>query len=515
MKRLVRFFSFAVLTQLVLLLNQVVLLPIQLRIWGTEATALWYASLALATITTFADLGLRTAGHVALLRYVNDKDESEGLHIKQVWAWIRVMVCGITVFLLGWSVLRAVFGGEGAQPLLTGPLTVASAIETLLIIRIIFLDSLGHYSDAESTYFVFAMLRFSLALPALLLFKAPPRELALLFLVTSFFGIVLQERLCRRVGVLGLLDPLPSRLSFGVLATARHTMAEPLSNWLRLSLPVLVIASISTPAAVTVFVALRAVFSASRTTIQQLARVASVEYLRMHAFGQAKRAKALLTAFVQGAGFLGAAIGGFVIVDNLRILGLWLKHFEPNLFHMIAASFAFSGAFCAYQIFVGLLFRVGSLAEVAHRQYAFIVYSGVFSVVSVVLKSLSVYLWLIVISEVLLAGSFMLLRRSTTSADCWLAGQRGVIAAVAGVLLLATLRTTVDKNPQGIFTSTSFAGEYGSVGTLLIRITALGIFQVLLNLDMFGRPLWPKRPNTITARQIKYQWARMFEIDRD
>ena len=64
------------LTQGVLLLNQVVLLPIQIRIWGHLSTAHWYAMLAIATIVSVADCGLRTAGHAELIRYAhNPADE--------------------------------------------------------------------------------------------------------------------------------------------------------------------------------------------------------------------------------------------------------------------------------------------------------------------------------------------------------------------------------------------------------------------------------------------------------
>lgn len=498
MKRLFRFFSFAVLTQLVLLLNQVLLLPIQLRIWGTVATASWYAAIAMATITTFADLGLRTAGHVSLIRYVIDRDVLEGQNIKQVWAWIRIMVCAITFIVVGWSLLEA-----GSGSFWKSALTIAYAVETLLIIRIVFLDSLGEYSSAESTYFVFALLRLSVALPALLLFRFQPQGLAWIFLLTSVFGITLQGRLCKRLGVLHLLEPFPRRLSFTTLATARYTMADPLSSWLRISLPVLVIASISTPAAVTIFVALRAVFSASRTTILQLARVASVEYLRLIASRQAKKARVVLTVFVQCAGFLGVAIGGFVIVDNLRILGLWLKNVDGTIFHMVAASFAFSGAFYAYQIFVSLMFRVGDLAEVASRQYAFVLYSSMFAAVSMVLRSLTVYLWLIVVSEALLAASFMLRRRTRTTSDYRIAGQRGMLASAAGVVILIGLWLTVHRDRQNLFITLSFASAWASLGILLIRMIGLAVFQAVLNTDLMGLSLSGILGYPTSARGVK------------
>ena len=486
--RFLSFFSFAMLTQLILLLNQVVLLPIQLRVWGTAATASWYAGIALATITTFADLGLRTAGHVELLRFVNDHDESQGLYIKQVWAWIRMLVCGTTALLLAWLLVQGMFWGQRGEALWKCGLTVAYAMETLLIVRIVFLDSLGHYSAAECTYFVFASIRLGLALPGIWILHLQPAGLSAIFVASSAVGLVLQGRLCRGLGVLGLPDALPRRLSLAVLATARHTMAEPLSNWLRISLPVLVITELSTPVAVTTFVALRAVFGALRTTIQQVARVASVEYLRIQAAHRTAQARAVLIGFVQGATFLGAAIGGVVIVDNLRILGLWLKDFDPGIFHMMVASFALSGAFYAYQIFVSVMFRGGELAAVAGRQYAFVAYSGLIAAIALLAHSLSAYLYMIVTSEALLAATFMLRRGGATN-DHWLAGKRGLLAAVGGVAMLSVLCVAVQRDYNGIFIRVSSMAAFASVLALVTLAAALATLLTLLNADL----VWPSR----------------------
>jgi len=484
MKRVFSFFSFAALTQLVLLLNQIVLLPVQLRVWGTETTASWYAAIALATITTFADLGLRTAGHAELLRFVNDGDDSGGFHVRQIWGWIRLLVCAITLSLLGWLLLQSLLHGGGSQALWKGVLTVAYAIETLLTIRIVFLDSLGHYNEAELTYFAFAILRFGFALPALVFLKLQPQGLAWLFLVTSSIGIVLQARLCKTPSLLGLLDPLPNRLSFAVVARARHTLAEPLSNWLRLSLPVLVIASVSTPAAVTMYVALRAVFGAVRNTIQQLARVASVEYLRLRTAGQAEQATRLLIGFVQAAGVIGLAVGGVVIVDNLRLLGLFLKHFDRALFHVVVASFAFGGAFYAYQILVNVMFRAGNIATLAYRQYAFVLYSAASAAVAVLLQSLPVFLCLLVASEMVLAASIMVFAGNKATTE-YLVGRRGFAGSVGGLLIIAILWVVVQRH-DGLLLGASLADAWVSAGILGAYAAALLIFHTFLNIDLFG-----------------------------
>src|SRR5271154_1038 len=85
-----QFISLALMTQVVLMLNQIVLLPFQIRIWGTDNTAYWYSTLALAAITTVADFGLRTAGHAEVVRYNTDKQAKA--EFQELWAWIRILV---------------------------------------------------------------------------------------------------------------------------------------------------------------------------------------------------------------------------------------------------------------------------------------------------------------------------------------------------------------------------------------------------------------------------------------
>src|SRR5215469_15227387 len=102
MGKFFQFFSLTILTQGVLLLNQIVLLPIQIRIWGHAGTAYWYATLALATITTVADFGLRTAGHSELIRYAhNPADEQAKTEFQHLWAWIRILICVVSIALIG------------------------------------------------------------------------------------------------------------------------------------------------------------------------------------------------------------------------------------------------------------------------------------------------------------------------------------------------------------------------------------------------------------------------------
>jgi hypothetical protein len=488
MPKLFRFFSFAVSTQLVLLLNQLILLPIQLRLWGVPTTASWYAAIALATITTFADLGLRTSGHIDLLRFVRDHDEAARTQLRQIWGWIRLLVFALTVLLLVWSGLEAWLHGTISQTIWKDCLTLAYAIETLLTIRIVYLDSLGYYSSAEATYFTFAVLRLALAAPALLIFRVQPPALGALFLATSVLGIALQGRLCRKVGILGLFEPFPRRLSLGVLATAGYTVADPLSQWMRIGFPVLILQAISTPQVVTTFVALRAVFGASRTTIQQMARVASVEYLRLYSSRRSQLAGNVLAGFLQLSTFLGAAVAGLLLVDNLRVLGIWLTHTDRAVFQLVLTTFFFSAPFYSYQIIVNLQFRMGRLRDVAIREYAFVLCCCLFAVAGCLLHSLRAYLTLLVLAEILLSASFLLGRINADDPNSWRIGLRGLAGCMCGVGVLAVLWHVVTNDHSSVFVVLAAREYVRCLWSWLIAIVALASMQFfLLDAGMFKR----------------------------
>ena len=495
MKKFLQFFSFAAMTQVILLLNQVILLPMQIRLWGTAETALWYAAIALATVTTVADCGLRTAGHVELLKLVRENDADAAAAFRQVWMWIRLLVVLVTATLLlgDWIYGFVHQGSHGMGSWQAGRalLTLAYALETVLIIRIVYLDSLGEYSRAESSYFSFAAIRLALAVPALLVLRVQPVTLCWLFLGTSVIGLSLQGSLCNIPAELHLFARGPQKLSWQTVSLLRYTMAEPCANWVRLSLPVLVIASIAPASAVTTFVALRAIYGAARTTIQQVARVASVEVLRFRAAGQKATAESLLSLFMLLAALIGAGVAGIVAVDNLRLLSLWLKHFDLLLFQNINLSFGLSGPFYSYQVLVALSFRIGQLAVLARRQYAYLLYSSAFAAVAMATRSLTAYLVLLAIAEIALSVSFMGRRYVGEGKGfaTW-AGWKGIAGSSAGTLLVGVLWLTVRLSTTVTFTRISLSGGLqglvllaGSLGVLLFAGLAMnaGVLRNLRN----------------------------------
>jgi hypothetical protein len=325
--------------------------------------------------------------------------------------------------------------------------------------------------------------------------------LAWLFLITSALALALQGRLlCRRIDVLGVFAPLPRRLSLQTLAIARHTVAEPCANWVRLSLPVLVIAAISTPGAVTTYVALRAAFGAGRSTIQQLARVASVEYLRFRASGRTEAAGPLLALFVLLAAFFGTGVASFIVADNMRVLGLWLTRFDRSLFQTIVLSFAVSASFYSYQIVLGLMFRSGELAWVARRHWAYVLYSALFAVAATQTKWLPLYLAALAFSEILLSASFLLPRMAQAGVEETAVGRRGLVAGFVGSAIVVLFWFAVRRNVGNIFADFSSSQLTWTAFVTICGLVMFAVVNYLSNADLFkSLPLLLGSPGRVEA----------------
>jgi hypothetical protein len=194
--------------------------------------------------------------------------------------------------------------------------------------------------------------------------------------------------------------------------------------------------------AVNTYVGLRAVFGAGRTTIQQLARVASVEVLKLRLQGYLQRADTLLTLFVTSAICLGSCLSFFIIIDNLRILSLYMKHFDRTLFQQVALALSLTAPFFSYQIPMNLMFRMGELASVGRRHYGFIGCALSFALVSLFVRSLPVYLALLVVAELLLSFSFF-------------GGRAAVRLAALTSLAISALWLVVHNDVGGWFTGAS------------------------------------------------------------
>jgi hypothetical protein len=443
-RKFFQFFSLTMLTQGVLLLNQVVLLPIQIRIWGHISTAHWYTMLAIATIVSVSDCGLRTAGHAELIRYAHDPaDEQAKTEFQHLWAWIRILIFVVTITVIGLDLSYTCLYTKTPYFLWRAALVVGVALETIVYVRVMYLDSLELYRQAEAGYLLLAATRLCLAIATLTFFHSPPKVLAWIWCLSGLFAIAHQSTLCRRIGLLRLLEPMPPGLSFRTLRIAQYTMADPASGWMRAYVPVLVLSAIAQPVAVTIYVALRALFGTARQMILQLSRYASVQYVCLKESHQAALAETQFTLCVLFAAFFASVITGIVVADNFRLASFWLVRSDPTLYAQIAITFGLASPLYAYQIMQALMLRHGKVNEIARRQYLYIVCLVVFSVVALLTKSVLLWLILILIAEVTISLSFMLRTPNTATS----AGVRGSLAALASALLGVSLWLLVRFEP--------------------------------------------------------------------
>jgi hypothetical protein len=299
--------------------------------------------------------------------------------------------------------------------------------------------------------------------------------------LSGLFAIAHQSTLCRRIGLLRLFEPMPPGLSFRTLRIARYTMADPASGWMRAYVPVLVLSAIAQPMAVTIYVALRALFGTARQVILQLSRYASVEYVWLKESHQAALAETQFTLCVLFAAFVASVITGIVVADNFRLASFWLVGADPTLYAQIAITFGLASPLYAYQIMQALMLRHGKVHEIAKRQYVYIICLVIFAVVALLIKSVLLWLMLILIAEVTISLSFMLRTPNTPSA-----GVRGSLAALASALLGVSLWLLVRFEPfdflrQSTTLAIAYTLAFSSLWTLVIAALYLYIGHDLLS----------------------------------
>jgi hypothetical protein len=492
LKKLFHFFSLAALTQLVLMLSQLILLPLQIRLWGSTTTAQWYAALALANFTTVVDFGLRTAGHAELHKHVRSElSVSEaGEHFRQVWSWIRLLMIITTALLVAGQAGYTIFFQHASYPLWKIAIILAYSLETILVIRIVYLDTLGFYRGAEASYFLFAALRLVLSVPAILFFHFDVNGLAWLFLISAAVATGIQGfLLCRNLNSLKLLSAPPKKLSLKVLLLSRLTVAEPFANWVRLNLPVVVISAIAPAVAVTTFVGLRAAFGAARTTIQQLSRVASVECLRLRVAGETKQGNKLLLVFILLASLVATAASVAVSSDNMRLVGLWLTNVDRKLFQTVSLAFVLSAPFYAYQVPLNFMFRIGELGWIARRHYLYAVCAFVFALSAWKIGNLMAYMIMLAGSEIIHSVLLMLAGKHTATA---LPGevQSGLQFCAAGSLLAMLLWWAAYSNVFDFLVRSSEFAALETAGFAIMCSAILAGCEYAANPELV-RMLWP------------------------
>ena len=463
--RFLRFLSLTSATQLVLLSNQLLLLPLQLRIWGQQATAQWFVVIAIANLATLADLGMRSAGHADLLAAVREQRPEPLIAFRQIWALTRAMFVAATTGLLFIQIFVAIKRGYYFEPWLAA-VTISVALDTLVNVRGVWLDTLGHFNRVEGVFLGMVGVRMSLSAAALVLFGAPPSILAWIFLATATAGLAVQAVVLNDPPTLRVLAGGFSLIRWRSLAVIRWVVAEPASNWVRLMLPVIVFATFDAPAIVTSYVGLRAAFGVTRQVINQVARFASVRYIQTKE-GAPGTAEAFALRAILFCTGLSVAASAAVIADRGRVLGHWLSGSDPALIGVISASFAVGSVAYGYQVVAGVMTRSGNVIGVAVRQYAYLGAGGVAALVGWAARSLETYLVLLALSELWIAVLFIgaIGRQVRTCA---------LVGFACGGACLSLLWCAARVDVGGVFDSWSF--EAATWSALAAALTALSTF---------------------------------------
>ncbi len=437
-KILSQFASLAFMTQGILLLNQIILLPIQLHVWQKDLTAYWFSILAIAAVTNVADFGLRSAGHAQLMRWTNDPNDHEAANeFQELWAWIRILIVLVTSVLVIGDFVFHHFCLSEDYPLWRTALLLAVAMEVVLGVRINYLDTQGFYREAEGGFLILIAARLILTIGALVFFHASPAMVAWIWFGVGAFALLQQGWLCRRAGRMKLFEAIPSSISWRTLGTIRYTMADPCSNWVRINGPVVVLGAISAPSiAIVTYVALRAIFGAARSTILQISRYASVEYLALRQAGKLQLAEMHFTMMMLMSAFFASGMAAFVILDNGRLASLVLKEMNLPIYQMMAITFALGNAFFSFAIPAAVSRRAGEVVEVAYRQYFYILCAAVFAAIALVTKSMLIWLLLAMVADVLAALSFMVTPARNSILQETTSGWRAAVAAATSSVMV-------------------------------------------------------------------------------
>ncbi|MGZ5179612.1 MAG: hypothetical protein ACXWC2_03990 [Ramlibacter sp.] len=367
------------------------LLPLQVRQWGAASTAQWSAAIAMASIMSASDLGLKAFGHAALgeaARAGLPPDAS----FTSIWAALRLLMGSIA--LLGVTSAWAVSTLGGAPvPVWLVWLVVAFAIEGLLLARIMYMDTLGLMVRAEGCYAMMLWLRLLTAATALKAFDASPATLAAIYASSALIGLAAQSFALRGHPALRLTAGGFGAITVDTFWLLRYSMAYPLANWCRISLPVLVLSTVAQAALVNAYVALRAVFGFLRAVVLHVGRYMSVQFMEAAAL---RRRRLLLWCI--GSVVLCTAFALGVVLDAGALLSRWVPGISIAGYEWMSLSFSLAAPFFACEILLLTWMRDGGEQHVAMLHFVYVLLALLAASACLATKSLHVYLvaWLVV-----------------------------------------------------------------------------------------------------------------------
>ena len=312
---MLRFLSIVTLSQATLVAQQLLILPLQIHVWGHDTVAVWLPALALAAIVNSSDLGLKNAGFAAIAA------GETGDKFATLWSIVRLQTLGVGIVTMGLSFLMFSSRIAPDQAIFLVILTASAMMENCLGLRTPFLEAFGRIAHAESAFLAMVAARLIGGATLIYFLRVGPVALSILWLATACMAVLIQEQF-REVRTVA---PLFRRWKFShvreTYADARWSAATPLVLWAQIQLPVITLSSFAPSAIVSSFVALRTLYGLTRLIIQQISRIISIQYNRRIREIGADNARAFLLLVAAGVAWLSAGAGLAIFAEKFWLTG--------------------------------------------------------------------------------------------------------------------------------------------------------------------------------------------------
>lgn len=362
---MLRFLSIVTLSQATLVAQQLLILPLQIHVWGHDTVAVWLAALALAAIVSSSDLGLKNAGFAAIAA------GETGDKFATIWSVMRLQM--LATGLVTMAISFVMFSGRIApdQTVFLVVLTASSIVETCLGMRTPFLEAFGRISHAESAFLAMVATRLVVGAALIHYLHAGPAILSVLWLSSACLAVFLQEQF-REVRTVA---PLFGRWKFSHIretyADARWSAATPLVLWAQIQLPVITLSSFAPSAIVSSFVALRTLYGLTRLIIQQISRIISIQYTRRVREISADNARAFLLVVAAGVAWLSAGAGLAIFAEKFWLTGPLFDIPKTPIVYLLILTLGISSTMSVHQLFSLSMAREGAFSTSGTANYAY------------------------------------------------------------------------------------------------------------------------------------------------
>jgi hypothetical protein len=144
-------------------------------------------------------------------------------------------------------------------------------------------------------------------------------------------------------------------------------------------------------------------------------------------------------------------------------------------------------AFYAAQICVSVCRRTGEVAEIAHRQYFYMGTAAVFAVIALVVKSVLLWLVLMLIADVILALSFLLTPPANSILRQTSSGWRTMTAAATSSVLVFIMFLVLYYRLFDFFTGHTVFDVLCTIAFFLAWVLLIGFVDLSLAYGMRTR----------------------------